>query len=149
VPAATRSKTKQQLAAEVMALVLRLKKENVREHSGDLRPYDLTTQQVWLLAELPEHEGVPTGTLADALQCHGSNVTGMVDRLEARGLVVRQASTADRRVKFVELTEAGRALRDEVVEIARRPPRVLLERLDTEQLRALQDLLAAVCDGLE
>jgi MarR family transcriptional regulator, organic hydroperoxide resistance regulator len=149
VPAATKSKTKQQLAAEVMALVLRLKKENVREHSGDLRPYDLTTQQVWLLAELPEHEGVPTGALADALQCHGSNVTGMVDRLEARGLVVRQASTADRRVKFVELTEAGRALRDEVVEIARRPPRVLLERLDTEQLRALQDLLAAVCDGLE
>ena len=149
MPSTTRSKTKRQLAAEVTAHVLRLKKELARENGADLRPYDLTTQQVWLLAELPERDGVPIGSLAEALQCHGSNITGMVDRLEARGLVARRPGRSDRRVKNVELTDEGRALRGEVVAIARRPPHVLLERLDSEQLRALQDLLAAVCDGLE
>jgi DNA-binding MarR family transcriptional regulator len=147
VPATTR--TKQQLAAEVMARVLRLKKEQVRENAADLRPYDLTAQQVWLLAELPERDGVPIGALAEAMQCHGSNVTGMVDRLEARGLVSRQPSTADRRVKYVELTDQGRELRGEVVALARRPPQVLLQRLDAHQLDALNELLAAVCAGLD
>jgi DNA-binding MarR family transcriptional regulator len=143
------TKTKQQLAAEVMAHVLRLKKEHVRENAADLRPYDLTAQQVWLLAELPERDGLPIGALADLMQCHGSNVTGLVDRLEARGLVSRQASTADRRVKYVELTDQGRALRGEAIAIARRPPRVLLERLGTRDLDRLNELLAAVCAGLD
>jgi DNA-binding MarR family transcriptional regulator len=149
VPATTRTKTKQQLAAEVMAHLMRLKKEHVRSNAADLRPYDLTAQQVWLLAELPERDGLPIGALAEAMQCHGSNVTGMVDRLEARGLVSRQPSTADRRVKYVELTDEGRAVRGEVIAIARRPPQVLLRRLDAGQLDTLNELLAAVCADLD
>jgi DNA-binding MarR family transcriptional regulator len=147
VPTTTRTKT--QLAAEVMAHVIRLKKEHLRSSGAELRPYDLTAQQVWLLAELPEREGVPIGVLAETMQCHGSNVTGMVDRLEARGLVARQPSTADRRVKFVELTDEGRLLRGEVLAIAHQPPQILLDRLDTHQLATLNQLLAEVCAGLE
>jgi DNA-binding MarR family transcriptional regulator len=96
-------KSKQQLAAEVMASIIRLNKERIRESGPHLRPYDLTTQQLWLLAKLDD-DGVPIGTLAEALQCHSSNVTGMVDRLEARGLVARQPDASDRRVKLVALT---------------------------------------------
>jgi DNA-binding MarR family transcriptional regulator len=147
MPTTIRSKT--QLAADVMAHVRRLKKEHLRSSGAELRPYDLTAQQVWLLAELPERDGVPIGVLAEAMQCHGSNVTGMVDRLEARGLVARQPSVADRRVKFVELTDEGRTLRGEVLAIARRPPHVLLDRLDARQLATLNQLLAEVCAGLE
>ena len=145
----TTTKTKTQLAADVMAHVLRLKKEHLRSSGAALRPYDLTAQQVWLLAELPERDGVPIGVLAEAMQCHGSNVTGMVDRLEARGLVARQPSTADRRVKFVALTDEGRALRGEVLAVAHQPPQILLDRLDARQLADLDQLLAEVCAGLE
>src|SRR6266536_2127471 len=76
------ARTKQQLAAEVMASIIRLNKERIRANGAYLRPHDLTTQQVWLLAELPKEGGAPIGSLADVMQCHSSNVTGMVDRLE-------------------------------------------------------------------
>ncbi len=142
-------KTKQQLAAEVMASVIRLNKERLRENGPHLRPYDLTTQQVWLLSRLTQDEGVPIGTLAETLQCHSSNVTGMVDRLEARGLVVRLPDATDRRVKLVALTPEGRALRGKLLDIARRPPEALVERLDADQLQALSDLLAKACAGLD
>jgi len=142
-------KTKQQLAAEVMASVIRLNKERLRENGPHLRPYDLTTQQVWLLSRLTQDEGVPIGTLAATLQCRSSNVTGMVDRLEARGLVVRLPDATDRRVKLVALTPEGRALRGKLLDIARRPPEALVERLDADQLQALSDLLAKACAGLD
>jgi DNA-binding MarR family transcriptional regulator len=145
-----RTKSNQQLAAEVMVAVIRLNKERLRENAERLRRYDLTTQQVWLLAELPESEGqgVPIGSLAEVLHCHGSNVTGMVDRLEARGLVVRQPSSTDRRVKFVALTPAGSVLRDKVIELARQPVRALLDQLSGDQLETLSELLGKACAGL-
>ena len=142
-------KTKQQLAVEVMASIIRLNKERLRESGPRLRPYDLTTQQLWLLSRLDEDEGVPIGTLAEVLQCHSSNVTGLVDRLETRGLVVRQPDVTDRRVKLVVLTPEGRALRGKLLEIARRPPEALTDRLDAEQLQTLNDLLAKACAGLD
>jgi DNA-binding MarR family transcriptional regulator len=142
-------KTKQQLAAEVMASIIRLNKERIRETGPHLRPYDLTTQQLWLLSRLDGDEGVPIGALAEALQCHSSNVTGMVDRLETRGLVVRRPDASDRRVKLVALTPQGRTLRGKLLAIARRPPEALTDRLDAEQLATLNDLLAKACAGLE
>ena len=75
--------------------------------------------------------------------------TGMVDRLETRGLVVRQPDAGDRRVKLVALTPEGRALRAKLLQLARRPPEALVEHLDTEQLNTLNDLLAKACAGLE
>ncbi|HEX9342299.1 MAG TPA: MarR family transcriptional regulator [Actinomycetota bacterium] len=145
-----RTNSKQQLATAVMAALIRLNKERLRENAERLRRYDLTTQQVWLLAELPEGEdqGVPIGSLAEALHCHGSNITGMVDRLEARGLVARQPSRTDRRVKFVALTPSGSALRDKVIELARQPVRALLDQLSGDQLETLSELLDKACAGV-
>ncbi|MER8186081.1 MarR family transcriptional regulator [Kitasatospora sp. NPDC094015] len=50
---------------------------------------------------------MPMRTLAELLACDASNVTGIIDRLEARDLVRREADPADRRVKLVLLTETG------------------------------------------
>lgn len=52
---------------------------------------------------------LPMRALAEALVCDASNVTGIVDRLESRGLVRREAGPQDRRVKIVTATEEGRA----------------------------------------
>jgi len=72
--------------------------------------FDLTFPQAMALRELADP--VPMGELAERLFCDASNVTGIVDRLEARGLVERQVSRADRRVKHLVLTEEGRAVRN-------------------------------------
>lgn len=54
-------------------------------------------------------------TLATTLTCDASNMTGIVDRLEKRGLVRREPSPSDRRVKNVLLTEEG----EEVIDVIR------------------------------
>ena len=61
------------------------------------------------LRSLPNSTALlPMRGLAALLVCDASNVTGIVDRLEARGLVRREADTADRRVKNVVATDEGR-----------------------------------------
>ena len=78
--------------------------------------------------------------LAQALACDNSNVTGIVDRLEARGLVERRASTDDRRVKMLVVTEAGKDLRRRVKARMEEPPEAL-KRLTPEEQVLLRDLL--------
>jgi DNA-binding MarR family transcriptional regulator len=55
-------------------------------------------------------------SLARSLHCHDSNVTGMVDRLEQRGLIERRSNPKDRRVKLIALTEDGESLRRRLLE---------------------------------
>jgi DNA-binding MarR family transcriptional regulator len=88
---------------------------------------------------------LPMNELAAVLACDNSNVTGLVDRLEARGLVARQANPDDRRVKRVVLTAAGSRLRDQLLEHVGRPP-AGIERLSPAEQRQLRDLLRRVVD---
>ena len=92
-----------------------------------------------LASPLPMHE------LAALLACDNSNVTGLIDRLEARGLVTRQPSTDDRRVKHVILTAAGRSLREQMLARVGRPPRGF-EELSADEQRQLAQLLRKVLD---
>lgn len=69
----------------------------------------LTPQQAMLLRHLGQPRTM--GDMAVILACDRSNVTGLVDRLAARGLMERIPDPADRRVKHLVLTEEGRALR--------------------------------------
>jgi len=70
--------------------------------------FDLSPQQAKAFHEL--RRPLSMGELADRLLCDASNVTGIVDRLEARGLVERQPDPDDRRVRRLVLTPAGREL---------------------------------------
>src|SRR5512132_3894317 len=63
--------------------------------------------------------------LANALFCDNSNVTGIVDRLEQRGLVRRQAAEGDRRVRLLVLTEEGERMRVEITKRMAEPPATL------------------------
>ena len=70
-------------------------------------------QQVLLLDRLGTRQTM--GQVAEALNCDPSNVTGLIRRLELRGLVVREVDEADRRTKWLELTLAGSAARESVL----------------------------------
>ena len=83
---------------------------------------------------------LPMNELAATLACDNSNVTGLVDRLEARGLVARQASPEDRRVKHIVLTAAGARMREQLLERVGRPPAGFARLAPAEQ-RQLRDLL--------
>ena len=85
--------------------------------------------------------------LAERLFCDASNVTGIADRLEARGLVRRQPAAGDRRVKALTITPAGVRLRQQVVELMSQPPEAIAALSEDDQ-RALRDILARAVENL-
>src|SRR3954470_17947274 len=77
--------------------------------------FDLSPIQCHVLHLIEPGRPLPMRRLADTLSCDASNVTGLVDRLESRGLVRRAPSPDDRRVKVLELTPAGSRLRTQLL----------------------------------
>jgi DNA-binding MarR family transcriptional regulator len=106
-----------------------------------LRELGLSFTQAHTLRMLDAEEPLPMSALAERLFCDASNVTGLVDRLEARGLVERQPGEADRRVKGLTLTPDGVELRKQALEIMSEPPAAIAALSEADQ-RALRDLLA-------
>jgi DNA-binding MarR family transcriptional regulator len=107
--------------------------------------FDLSAVQCHVLHLIEPGRPVPMSRLAETLSCDASNVTGLVDRLESRGLVRRQPSTQDRRVKVLQLTATGSRLRTQLLK--RMAGRSLpLSRLSLDQQQTLVKLLEALVD---
>ena len=126
-------------AAEAWSLLLELFFAHHRPRLVELgQELDLAPQQMIALKMLDEPR--PMSALADALACDNSNVTGIVDRLEDRGLVERQPSPLDRRVKLLVLTGEGRRVRELIAARMTTPPPPIAE-LPAKDQRELRDLL--------
>src|ERR1700732_4636008 len=105
----------------------------------------LSPAQCHVLHLIEPEQPVPMGQLAETLACDASNVTGLVDRLESRGLLRRRPSAADRRVKVLDLTPRGSRLRGQFLERMTAPP-ASLRRLSVRDQRALVRILARLLD---
>src|SRR4029077_658579 len=68
---------------------------------------ELSPAQCHVLHLIEPGRPMPMGQLAQTLACDASNVTGLVDRLESRGLVRRRPSASDRRGKVLDFTPPG------------------------------------------
>lgn len=86
-------------------------------------------------------------TMAAALHCDASYITGLVDALEARRYVERQTSSQDRRVKRVHLTAAGRVAQQRALQAMLTPPPGFgaLSAAETRTLAGLMRRIAADC----
>jgi DNA-binding MarR family transcriptional regulator len=107
----------------------------------------LTFAQAQALRLLDPELPLPMSALADRLFCDASNVTGIADRLESRGLVERRSAEGDRRVKALTLTPAGVELRGRVMELMSEPPRAIAA-LSVADQRALRDILGRAVEHL-
>ncbi|MBO9312040.1 MarR family transcriptional regulator [Chloroflexus sp. MS-CIW-1] len=105
----------------------------------DLRGEDLTVPQFMIL-NYASRSGVPLSEISARMMCDNSNLTGIVDRLIAKGYVERRPDPNDRRVSLICLTEAGaeklRNLRPRHHEKLRKRMRSLSEH-EVYQLREL------------
>ena len=112
-----------------------------REHLPGLgADFELSPVQCHVLHLLEPDRPLPMGRLASTLACDASNVTGLVDRLEARGLVQRRPSVEDRRIKELQLTPAGSRLRARLLKRVTGAP-LPLARLTAAQQRSLIRIL--------
>ena len=89
-------------------------------------------------------ESMPLGQLAERLACVKSNITQLVDRLEADGLVARKPDPHDRRTKLAGLTAAGRKACTEGSRVQQETERALLGRLTRDEAQQLAALLSKV-----
>ena len=102
------------------------------------RKLGLTPATLGALARL--ERPLTMGEIAEALRCDPSNVTGIADALEERGLGRRRPSERDRRVKVIELTAKGERMRGRVMAELSEPPDWLLG-LSERDRRALHGVL--------
>jgi DNA-binding MarR family transcriptional regulator len=105
--------------------------------------FDLTPVQGQALRILEPERPVAMSALAADLICDASNVTGIVDKLESRGLIARQGAEHDRRIKMLVVTEAGRELRQKLSARAQVPP-PSVAALPADVRRRLAQVLKAI-----
>jgi DNA-binding MarR family transcriptional regulator len=87
--------------------------------------FRLSPPQAHALRVLSPEQPLPMGRLACALGCDASNVTGIVDRLEKRGLIERRPSERDRRVKVLVVTAEGEQVRRQLLIRLGEPPQAI------------------------
>jgi DNA-binding MarR family transcriptional regulator len=107
-----------------------------------LEPMGLTHPQYLVMLALWEHEPVSVKDLSGMLQLEPATLSPLLKRLEAAGLLRRDRSRADERSLAVALTDKGRALRDQALEV----PPAIVERLgmDVDELMDLHARLTKV-----
>src|SRR5690242_1585533 len=128
-------------AREAWRLFWRIFMEDKRRRWAILSDLGIHPQQAMAIGSLRPGEPMPMSALAEALHCDNSNITGIVDRLEAAGLAERRPHERDRRVKAVVLTEKGERMQIELDRRAGEPPPPIAA-LSPEDALALRDILS-------
>jgi len=132
-------------AREAWALFWRIFTADKPRRMALLNELGLAPMQSMALTHLQPGQPITMSALAQALMCDNSNVTGIVDRLEAQGLVERRPAEHDRRVKTLVLTDKGIATRAEVERSMSVPPPPLAGLSDADAA-ALRDILQRALD---
>lgn len=115
------------------------------EVESKLSALDLSLPKLLALKALFDAgDSLPLGQLAERLSCVKSNITQLVDRLEADGFVARKADPGDRRTRLAVLTAAGRRACKEGTRIQQETERDLLTTLTRDEARQLAVLLEKV-----
>src|SRR5688500_8442585 len=134
------------IAREAWGTVFQISLANRWRLVAAFEQYGLTFPQAHALRLLDPERPLPMNAIADRLVCDASNVTGIADRLESRGLIERRAGAGDRRVKMLALTPAGAEARERVIEAMTEPPAEIAALSPADQ-RALRDILRRAVAG--
>ena len=129
-------------------LIGRVRKAIRRDFERRIAHCDLTAPQFHVLYRLWMGDGIPTSALACDVDMDGGTITGLLDRLEARGLVRRERSSEDRRTVILFLTDKGRAMHRELSEVLDHVSACALEGLGAADRATLARLLERVGENL-
>jgi DNA-binding MarR family transcriptional regulator len=133
------------LDEQIITLVAQVAKRSSAHVDESVRQHQLTRAQALLLRSLDAP--MRMHQIALRLDCEPSNVTGIVDRLEARGLIQRVEDPADRRAKCLTVTARGELVRAHLGAVA--PSFPGLSALSEADKRRLHKLLVRVASATE
>jgi DNA-binding MarR family transcriptional regulator len=133
-------------ADEAWGLLHKLMTVQRRRFLAAAADLDLHPAQAGALLQMEPDAPMPMHELASVLHCDNSNVTGIVDRLEARGLVARSPHEHDRRVKQVTLTSLGAELSRQMRSTMSSAPEPF-RKLSPADQRSLREILARALES--
>ena len=136
------------LEAELFLNLLRTSALLVGDLVEVLRPHELTQPQYNVLRILrgAGPEGLPSGEVGERMVSRDPDITRLLDRMEARGLVVRQRGPVDRRIVTVRITPEGLRLVDSLDAPVEAMHTRQLGHLAPDELRTLNSLLSRARD---
>jgi DNA-binding MarR family transcriptional regulator len=121
---------------------LMLSKRRIGEIGNE---FGLTHMQTLTLYLLDEPR--PMNTLRKIFNCDASNITGLIDALEQKGLAVRYENEADRRIKCAKLAPKGEQVRTEILHKLGRQQSPLLSRLSVDEYDVFIGLMEKITEG--
>jgi len=96
--------------SEIMQSLRRIFKA-VQDYSHEVsEKFGITGPQLWALKTIFQNESLSLSDLSERMYLHPSTITGVIDRLEKKGYVIRNRDKVDRRVIYVQLTAEGKRL---------------------------------------
>jgi MarR family transcriptional regulator, temperature-dependent positive regulator of motility len=112
--------------------------------------FDLTPVQYAALAAIRVNPGIDQATLAGLIAYDRTTITGVVDRLAQKGLLVREASSRDRRARELQITDEGRRTLRAITPAVEAAQRIMLRGLTEKEAAELMRLLRkAIAAGNE
>ena len=105
------------------------------------KPLNVTRSQAWLLAYLSRSDGATQSALAEQMNLGKVAVGGLVDRLEANGMIERRAHPNDRRVNNIFLTDTGRKVVQGMRKLTLTANKDMLQGIKMKELKAAVKLL--------
>jgi len=132
--------TSEQICQDLLGIISRIKASLATLSEK----YDLTVMQVHALYSISQGD-ITMGKVATTLHCDASNVTGIVDRLVAAGLITRQEGQHDRRTKTLQLTPKGHAAIEEIY--SKLPTELGCSRLSESERETLHGILGKLTDA--
>ena len=112
--------------------IRRLHQISVAIFLQETEPFGVTPVQYAALQTVGNHPGIDQRTLARTIGLDTSTIAGVIDRLELRGLLVRNASLEDRRVRQLTLTDEARQLLTEVAPSMLKAQQLILAPLSSQ-----------------
>jgi MarR family transcriptional regulator for hemolysin len=115
-----------------------------------VKPLGITRAQWWALANLSRHEteGLIQSDLARVLDVGKVTIGGLVDRLEASGLVERRQDHDDRRLRRVYITERGYEVIDQMTQVGRTLNTEIMKGIPFDEIHVAEDVMHRMKENL-
>ncbi len=133
---------------DVFNLINALNKKYEKLQRDNIQELELTPTQLFILSQLWESDGQQFKELAEKYGCSRSTITGVVDTMEKKKIVIRELHPSDRRSLLVKLTEKGKNLKK------RTPPLESIvngccPEINQEEMKKLGELLQKLLNSLK
>lgn len=135
--------------SEIMQSLRRIFKAIQDYSQGVSKKFGITGPQLWALKTISTEGSLSLGELSKKMYLHPSTITGLVDRLEKKGYVLRDRGQKDRRVVKVQLTAQGK-------KVVRKAPNPIqgkmiygLNKLKREELNSIYDSVEKLVEIME